>query len=136
MGERGAAALGISVVALGFIAYSMATQGWMVFVILAFTALQSLVMPSLSGLMSRCVPANAQGELQGFNGSVSSIAAIIAPLVLNPALAWFTSDAAPFRFAGIAFVLAAAAAIVALVILLVSARNERRAGTLPPPTGH
>ena len=45
------------------------------------------------------------------------IGGIVAPFVLNPAMAYFTSDAAPFRFAGAAFAVAAGFAIVAIVVL-------------------
>jgi len=85
----------------------------------------------MSGLMSRRVPPDAQGELQGFNGSLQALGAIIAPVLYNPALAWFTGPDAPFRFPGIGFAMATAAALVALITLFVM----RRAPQIPPATG-
>jgi DHA1 family tetracycline resistance protein-like MFS transporter len=87
-------------------------------------------MPSMNGMMSRRVPADAQGELQGFGGSINALAAIIAPAIYNPALAWFTGPAAPFHFPGIAFAMATVAAAVALGMLFVL----RRAPQTPPAT--
>jgi DHA1 family tetracycline resistance protein-like MFS transporter len=126
-GERHSAEIGIGFAMCGFIAYALLRNGWFVFPVLALTAMQSLVMPSMSGMMSRRVPADAQGELQGFNGSIAALAAIIAPAIYNPALAWFTGPRAPFWFPGIAFAMATVAALVALIILMLM----RRA-----PSGH
>jgi len=130
-GERHSAEIGIGFAMCGFIAYALLRNGWFVFPVLALTAMQSLVMPSMSGLMSRRVPADAQGELQGFNGSIAALAAIIAPALYNPALAWFTGPRAPFWFPGIAFAMATVAASVALITLFLM----RRAPQIPPATG-
>ncbi len=89
----------------------------------------AIVMPSTNGLMSRRIAAEAQGELQGFNGSITALGSIVAPLVLNPVLAYFTSDAAPFRFAGAAFVVAAVVATAAFAMLALQERAARRERT-------
>ncbi|WP_442679824.1 TCR/Tet family MFS transporter [Sphingomonas sp. ASY06-1R] len=131
VGERRAAELGILCAMIGFVAYIFLQTGWLVFVLLCFTAMQSLVMPSMNGLMSRRVPADAQGELQGFGGSIAALGAILAPALYNPALAWFTGPGAPFRFPGIVFAMATVAALVALITLIAM----RRAPQIPPATG-
>ena len=129
-GERHSAEIGIGFAMSAFIAYAVLRNGWFVFPILALTAMQSLVMPSMSGLMSRRVPANAQGELQGFGGSINALAAILAPALYNPALAFFTDPKAPFYFPGVAFAMATISAAVALLILFVM----RRSVQMPPET--
>jgi DHA1 family tetracycline resistance protein-like MFS transporter len=131
LGERRAAEIGIMCGMLGFVAYTFVDAGWLAFVILCLTAMQSLVMPSINGLMSRRVPADAQGELQGFGGSIAALGAIIAPALYNPALAWFTRPDAPFRFPGIVFAMATAAALVALAALMLMPRAPQT----PPATG-
>jgi MFS transporter, DHA1 family, tetracycline resistance protein len=131
-GERIAAAIGISCAIVGFICYSVLRDGRFAFPVLFITALQSFVMPSMNGLMSQRVPGDAQGELQGFNGSIAALGAIAAPALYNPMLAWFTGKQAPFWFPGIPFALASAAAFVALLTLL----GMRRApAQIPPSTG-
>jgi DHA1 family tetracycline resistance protein-like MFS transporter len=129
-GERHSAEIGICFAMSAFIAYAMLRNGWFVFPILALTAMQSLVMPSMSGLMSRRVPADAQGELQGFGGSINALAAILAPALYNPALAYFTGPKAPFYFPGVAFAMATVSAAVALGVLFLM----RRAPQIPPAT--
>jgi len=131
VGERRAAEIGIMCAMVGFIAYTFLHTGWLVFVFLCLTAMQSLVMPSINGLMSRRVPATGQGELQGFGGSIAALGAILAPALYNPALAWFTRPDAPFRFPGIVFAMATAAALVALATLLLMPRAPHT----PPATG-
>ena len=131
IGERRAAMLGLCVATLQFLCYTVLHDGRAVFVVLLLIPFQSLVMPALGALGSRRVPADRQGELQGFSGSVAAIAAIAAPALFNPALAYFTGPAAPFRFVGAPFVLAAAAALIALAGLAFLAGRDRQ---MPPAT--
>ena len=130
-GERHAAEIGIGFAMSAFLVYTFLRTGWLVFPVLALTAMQSLVMPSMSGMMSRRVPADAQGELQGFGGSINALASIIAPAIYNPALAFFTGPAAPFYFPGVAFAMAAVSAGVALCILFAM---RRASAQIPPAT--
>lgn len=131
VGERHAAEIGIGFAMSAFIAYACLRHGWLVFPVLALTAMQSLVMPSMNGMMSRRVPADAQGELQGFGGSINALASILAPAIYNPALAWFTGPHTPFYFPGVAFAIATCFAAVALGTLFVI----RRVPQSPPATG-
>jgi DHA1 family tetracycline resistance protein-like MFS transporter len=65
LGERRAALLGIAVATVGYVGYGLATAGWMMFAWLGTWFFGAAVMPSSNGLMSRLVPPDAQGELQG-----------------------------------------------------------------------
>ena len=69
LGERRAAMLGMAVATLGFLGYAVLRDGTLVFVLLTFTGLQSIVQPAIMAMMSRRVAENQQGELQGLNGS-------------------------------------------------------------------
>jgi DHA1 family tetracycline resistance protein-like MFS transporter len=89
----------------------------MIYASMAFWLFAGPAWPSLNALLSRQVPATAQGELQGGMGSIGSLAAIIGPPVLSQCLAYFTGDSAPFQFAGAAFALAAVLALGALAML-------------------
>lgn len=129
-GERRAAALGMAAAAASFLVYPFVTQGWVTFPLTLVLLVQSAVMPSMSGLMSRRVPADRQGELQGFTGSIAAVGAILAPLIYNPVLAHFTAPAARWHLPGAPFVIAAAAALLALLTLL----RLRPAAQMPPAT--
>ena len=125
LGERRAAMTGMVAAAIQFAGYALIQQGWLVFVVMLIMPVQSLVFPALSGLMSRKVPPDAQGELQGFNGSIASVAAIVAPAIYTPALAFFTSPEAPFRFAGVAFAMAVILAVISFAILAISRADDQ-----------
>jgi len=118
IGEARAALLGLTVAALACAAYAFIPLAWMVFVVTAIGAVQAIAYPALNALMSREIPANAQGELQGAIASVSSIANIAGPLVMTQALAFFTAPGAPVHFPGAAFVLAAILNTVGIVMLM------------------
>ncbi|MEM8695566.1 MAG: TCR/Tet family MFS transporter [Pseudomonadota bacterium] len=117
-GERRAAMIGIVSGTAGFLLIAVVSVGWATYVIMAVTALHALSGPSLIALMSRRAPADMQGELQGFNSSLTALAAIAAPLVFNPSLAYFTSPDAPMRFAGAPFVISTAVGTLALLVLI------------------
>ena len=101
-GERRTATIGMLGGALGMIAFAITTNGWLAFAMMPFIAVQSLVHPCLTAMMSRRADATNQGEIQGFASSVMAVGSVIAPMVFNPALSWFTGPRAPFQFYGIA----------------------------------
>ncbi|AHE52407.1 TCR/Tet family MFS transporter [Sphingomonas sanxanigenens] len=135
VGERRTAEIGIVGAIIGFALFMLIPQGWMAFPAMAVVALQSVVQPALSAMLSRRVPADRQGELQGFGGSLMSLGAIVAPIAYSPALAWFTSAEAPFRFPGVVFAIAIVAALCALGVLVAVPRAKRHegAGLEPAP---
>jgi len=67
----------------------------------------ALAYPSMNALMSRQIPANAQGELQGAVASVYSLSAILGPPLMTQIFGYFSSGAAAVRFPGAAFLSAA-----------------------------
>jgi len=125
LGERRAAMIGTGVAAGGYLLYALVPYGWFGMILVVITALQALVQPSLSALISQRAPADAQGEMQGFIGSMNAIGAIVAPLLLNPLLAWFTGPSAPVNFPGAAFVVASGFALLAMLSLASLRRGFR-----------
>ena len=118
IGERRTATIGMIGGAMGMAAFAATTNGWLAFAMMPLIAVQSLVHPCLTAMMSRRADATNQGEVQGFASSVMAVGSIIAPVIFNPALAWFTGPRAPFQFYGIAFVIAAVFALIGLAILV------------------
>ena len=118
IGEARAALLGLSMGAIACVAFAFATAPWMVFVITGVCGLQALSYPALSALLTRHAPPDAQGELQGAIAALSSMAAILGPLLMSQVLAYFTAPNAPIQFAGAAFVAAAVLNLVGIATLL------------------
>jgi len=133
--ERRTAMVGVGVAMAGYALYAIVPIDWFALILVSVTALQALVQPSLTSLMSRRAPANAQGEMQGFIGSINAIGAIAAPLLLNPALSYFTGPTAPFYFPGAAFAIAASFAAAALIALAMTRRVRDTEAQMPSHTG-
>jgi MFS transporter, DHA1 family, tetracycline resistance protein len=113
-GEARTVVIGMVVGGLSFLGYVFATQGWMVYAIIAFSALQGLVWPSMNALLSRMTDASHQGALQGGMASIASIAAIAGPLAMTQALAFGAEHGEP----GGAFLLAFLLVTSALLIVI------------------
>ena len=96
LGEKRAAFIGMSVSAIGYLLFALAGQGWMVFAILTFSALGGLAQPAIQGIMSRTIPANAQGELQGAIAALNSLVMIFSPWVMTQLFSAFSSPGEPF----------------------------------------
>jgi DHA1 family tetracycline resistance protein-like MFS transporter len=72
----------------------------------------------MNAIMSKQVPPESQGELQGGIASMSSLTTIFGPLLLTQTLGRFSAADAPIYFPGAAFLLATALALIALVIVM------------------
>jgi DHA1 family tetracycline resistance protein-like MFS transporter len=125
LGEHNAAMLGLLGGAMGFTGYALATQGWMMYPWMLVWALMGLAMPAINGIISKQVPDNEQGELQGALASIGGITSIVAPVLLTTVFAYFTGPKAPVYFPGSAFL--AAGIMMALAALLIM-RLDRKEG--------
>lgn len=67
-------------------------------------AFSGLAAPAISALMSRLVPDNSQGELQGAVNAGNSLSAILGPIIATQLFAFFTtSESTPIYFPGAPF---------------------------------
>ncbi len=117
LGPRRAAVLGIVAASVAYVGFAFATAGWMLFAWMTLWALCGLTAPSIQGILSSRIPADAQGELQGGIASLGSLAAIVAPPVMTQLFGYFTSAKAPVYLPGAAFLLAAILLLVALLLV-------------------
>ncbi|GGA06405.1 TCR/Tet family MFS transporter [Neptunicoccus cionae] len=116
LGEYGTALLGLSMEMLAFVGIAFAPSTWVIFALLPISALGMLAGPAMQGIMSRAVPDDAQGELQGVVSSVRAMASIIAPLVMTGLFSWFTREGAALYFPGAPFIASAFLILIALWI--------------------
>ncbi len=105
---------GIAAMTVSLLIHAAAYKPWLAYVAIPLGALGGVITPALSMLMSNVTPRNAQGELQGATGSLMSLSMIFGPLVMSGSLYAFTNEAAPFRFAGAALLLAAVLTLFAV----------------------
>ena len=83
IGEQRAVYTGLILNTIGMIAVALSGEGWMLFIAMIPLSMGGLAGPSLQSITSKEIPANEQGELQGFMTSVMSITAIIGPLLMT-----------------------------------------------------
>lgn len=131
IGERSAAFAGLVIAIFCYLGYGLATEGWMVYALIPIGALGGFTLPALQGIMSRTLPPNAQGELQGAIASIAGLSMIIGPYMMTQIFAAFIKpgvpytigdvavlpDGAPFYFPGAPFLLAALLTALALIPL-------------------
>jgi DHA1 family tetracycline resistance protein-like MFS transporter len=124
LGEQRAALCGLIAGTSAFLGYAFAGRGWMMYAFLVAWLFAGLVQPSVMGLMSRQIPADAQGELQGGVAGLYSLSAVIGPPLMTQLFGTFSSEHAPVRFPGAAFACAASLATVSLILFVRAARGE------------
>ena len=122
-GEKNAVIIGQVTSIISFVLYGLATQGWMMYAVIIAGAIGSIGGPALQSIVSRGVPANEQGALQGSIASLASLTGVVGPLVANFAFGYFISEAAPVKIPGIAFFMGAAFLAIALVFILRAFKN-------------
>lgn len=119
LGERRAIVLGLCVSAIVTVLYGMVPQGWMMFPVMVLALFGwTIAQPATMGLMSRAMPANEQGLLQGAVASMNSLTAVIAPPLWTGVFAYFVSPAAPAILPGAAFDGAALVFLAALALAI------------------
>jgi DHA1 family tetracycline resistance protein-like MFS transporter len=127
LGEKRAAALGMLVGIVAFVGYAFTVRGWMMYIWMTVGALMGFTYPSINALMSRQIPATAQGELQGGVASIYSLTSILGPVIMTQLFGYFTSSSAPFYFPGAAFLCAALLTVFCLVVFARAARGAQEA---------
>src|SRR5207342_1264762 len=105
---------GLAFSCVGLLGFALAWEGWMVYAVIAASALEALADPPLRSIASAQVPPSAQGELQGALASLSSITTIIGPLIFTQLFGHFTGADAPFTFAGAPYAMAGFFILVAI----------------------
>ncbi|TCT25292.1 TCR/Tet family MFS transporter [Thermomonas haemolytica] len=133
LGERRALLLGLSCGTLGFLLYGLAGQGWLFLLGLPISALWAVAGPATMALITRQVPANEQGRIQGSLSSLVSLAGIVAPATFAGAFGFFISPQAPLRLPGVAFLLAAGLLALAALVARRYAPDPAAQAPLPAP---
>jgi DHA1 family tetracycline resistance protein-like MFS transporter len=132
IGEKRGLILGLSITACVTILYGLANEGWMIYPLICVGALGGLTGPSVQTLITRKVPADEQGAVQGALASLSSLATVFAPPIAAWSFAACVGPAAIIHLPGIAFFEASAVVLMGLVLAV---RSLRSAGSRGGPSG-
>ena len=117
-GEHRVALFGLIFSSIGALGYGLAGSLSMVVIMMVVHAPEGFVYPMLQALMSRAVPEDAQGELQGGMSAITNVAMLAGTVFFSQVFGYFLSPGAPFQSASVGFVIAAGGLAVTLVLFL------------------
>lgn len=125
-GEARLSLLALASGMLAFLAYGLATEGWMMYVFILANVLAYATNPALQGIVSKSSPPEQQGELMGSLQSISSLGVIFTPL-LGTAILSAVSHLPPGDWrVGSSFFVCAAMQALALVLAWRYFRSHRK----------
>jgi DHA1 family tetracycline resistance protein-like MFS transporter len=118
----------LAVATLGMVLFGVSNQGWMMYAVTALYCVGlGMLNPAAQGLMSRSVPANEQGLLQGAMTSIMTGSAIVSPPIASAVFAAAVTPASSMLLPGAPFFLGAVLCLAALAIALRQVRTRRPA---------
>lgn len=122
-GEWTTVLAGLTAATIAFIGTAFVHTQFGLYGFLMVGALSGLAAPGINSLLSRQVPDNQQGELQGAVNATNSLAAIVGPLVATQLFSLFTAaqKGQPGYFPGAPFIGAGIAVLLSAVVFIYSA---------------
>jgi MFS transporter, DHA1 family, tetracycline resistance protein len=126
-GEIRVAIIGLISAVIAAIGYGFAPSLLVVIIFLIIHGPEGFVHPMLTALMSKEVPENAQGELQGGIGSIMAIAMLAGTVFFSQIFGYFMTPGAPILSPDVSYFVAAMVLAVCLVMFW---QIERKVVTL------
>jgi DHA1 family tetracycline resistance protein-like MFS transporter len=125
LGEWTTVLIGLSAAVIAFTGTAFVHTQFGLYGFLMVGALSGLAIPAINGLISRQVPDNGQGELQGAVNATNSLASIIGPLAATQIFAYFTQapKGTPGYFPGAPFIAAALAICASAAVFFYTAHR-------------
>ncbi|WP_338719557.1 TCR/Tet family MFS transporter [Devosia sp. XK-2] len=145
IGEPAVAMIGLLAAVAAFAGVAMSADEYMLYLFILVGTVSGLAPPAINGVLSRQVPDNSQGELQGAVNAASSLATIIGPLAATQIFSYFTTKpGSAGYFPGAPFVAASASVFMALIVFAIAAwrfelgrrpsvADHPHAPEIPPP---
>jgi DHA1 family tetracycline resistance protein-like MFS transporter len=124
IGEKRGIYVGLLGMAAAMFCYGFATEGWMIFGIIFIGSIAGIGSPATQSMISKAVPADEQGAVQGALNSIMSIAGILAPVLWTAMFSWSIATERHTKVPGLAFY---GASIASIAAVLLARRAFRRA---------
>ena len=117
IGERVTINMGFTVAAICMVGIAFSSQAWMIYaIIVPYVLGWGLTAPAVQSLITRQVPPNEQGILQGAISSAQTVTGIIGPPVAGSVFGYFIGPVTPIHLPGAAFLLGAFLFVIGLVV--------------------
>ncbi|SEW21483.1 MFS transporter, DHA1 family, tetracycline resistance protein [Cognatiyoonia koreensis] len=127
-GEMTVLWMGLTSAVVGMIGFGFTNTLFGLGLFLVLAALSDLTPPLMTAMSSNMVDEQRQGMLQGVIASLSSVAAIVAPLIMTGVFGWFSGPNAAVYFPGAPFILSAV--LILAIVPLVLRMSRQAAFTL------
>ncbi|MBI1172786.1 MFS transporter [bacterium] len=107
-GERKTVAIGLVSAAIAATGYGLVWSVPMVVILMFVHGPEGFIHPMLTALMSKRVPENAQGELQGGLSAIMNVAMLLGTVFFAQLFGYFMTEAAPFQSPNVSYYVAGA----------------------------
>ncbi len=132
MGERRGLVVGLTIIAVAYVGYGLASHGWMIYALICGAAIGGISGPAIQALITRHVPGDQQGSVQGTLSGLSSVAGFISPVVATRSFAACITPGARWPLPGVAFFEAAALIFIGVALAVRTFRGDDRTVAAEP----
>jgi MFS transporter, DHA1 family, tetracycline resistance protein len=122
-GEYNVVLIGLVTAVIAVLGYGFVGSVALIFALMIVHGPEGFVHPMIVALMSKAVPDDAQGELQGGISSVMNVAMLGGTVFFSQIFGFFWAEGRSFRSPDVAFFVAGALLTAALVLFLVVVRK-------------
>jgi MFS transporter, DHA1 family, tetracycline resistance protein len=119
-GQRNTIIIGFVTGIIALVGYGLAPGILIIFVLFFVHGPEGFIHPMLSAQMSKAVPENAQGELQGGLSSIMAVTMLLGTVFFSQVFAYFVSSNQYVQSNDIAFYVAAAIMLISFVMFLMN----------------
>src|SRR6185436_7338984 len=119
--------VGVAIGTCAYAGYGLATQGWMLYWVIAFASLGGIAMPACQAIITKSVRPDEQGAVQGGLTSATSLANVFGPQIGGHVFAWSIDGPRDTALPGLVFFVCAAIAVCGLVVVALTLRSMRDA---------
>lgn len=116
LGESRSIVVGLIIQMIAMVLFAFVAPPIWLYPVILFSSLSGISGPALQSILTKFVPANEQGELQGSLISITSLASILAPLLYTQTLDFGIQH---LSFPGLPFISSMVLCLVCFVILIV-----------------
>lgn len=125
-GERKGLVIGLLISAFAMAGYGTVTKGWMFYVLATFGALGGIAGPAAQALLTKHVPPNEQGALQGSLSGLTSLSYVFGPMLAAWSFGKALASTGWWHIEGISFYEASIFLLIALALALRSFQLDDR----------
>ena len=116
LGDTRAVLTGLVISALAYAGYGLCSRGWALYAVMIVGGFAGITGPAMQSYITKHIPPNEQGAVQGVFGSVQSFAGLPGPIIATYIFGWSVQVGHPAWMSGIAFFVTAGFILLAMLL--------------------